>query len=142
MTVTDVVTADLFRMQLRDGHSSGNSNDELCSVRQVDTRDLDQTWEQRNVRFGVFQHFGLQANHRILKSGLLKVLIVRIFQVLICGAICNNADIVSGVELRGQPTEAALLLAADKLGVYDIRNDYLRYVERNNSLSGAPHLSP
>lgn len=35
MTVTDVVTADLFRMQLRDGHSSGSSNDELSSVRQV-----------------------------------------------------------------------------------------------------------
>ncbi|XP_003738153.1 calcium-transporting ATPase type 2C member 1 [Galendromus occidentalis] len=83
MTVTDVVTADLFRMQLRDGHSSGNSNDELCSVRQV----------------------------------------------LICGAVCNNADIVSGVESRGQPTEAALLLAADKLGVYDTRNDYVREEE-------------
>lgn len=47
-------------------------------------------------------------------------------QVLKCGAICNNADIVSGMELRGQPTESALLLAADKMGVYDIRNDYVR----------------
>lgn len=82
MTVTDVVTSELIRMQLRDGYSASN-NSELQSIRQV----------------------------------------------LSCGAICNNADIVSGVELRGQPTEGALLAAADKLGVYDVRNDYVRLEE-------------
>ncbi|XP_022690616.1 calcium-transporting ATPase type 2C member 1-like isoform X1 [Varroa jacobsoni] len=81
MAVTDVITADLNRVQLRDGHHAISET----------VHDL------QNVR-----------------------------EVLKCGAICNNADIVSGMELRGQPTESALLLAADKMGVYDIRNDYVR----------------
>ncbi|KAH8018254.1 hypothetical protein HPB51_000865 [Rhipicephalus microplus] len=48
--------------------------------------------------------------------------------LLECGSICNNADIL-GSELRGQPTEGALLAAAHKMGIYDVRNHYVRLQE-------------
>ncbi|CAN7991005.1 unnamed protein product, partial [Ixodes hexagonus] len=45
-----------------------------------------------------------------------------------CGCICNNADIL-GSELRGQPTEGSLLAVAHKMGIYDVRNHYVRLQE-------------
>ncbi|XP_064467366.1 calcium-transporting ATPase type 2C member 1-like isoform X2 [Ornithodoros turicata] len=48
--------------------------------------------------------------------------------LLECGSICNNADITE-TELRGQPTEGALLAAAHKMGIYDVRNHYVRLQE-------------
>ncbi|EEC09350.1 E1-E2 ATPase, putative [Ixodes scapularis] len=48
--------------------------------------------------------------------------------LLECGCICNNADIL-GSELRGQPTEGSLLAVAHKMGIYDVRNHYVRLQE-------------
>lgn len=44
------------------------------------------------------------------------------------GCICNNADIVNG-QLRGQPTEGALIAVAQKMDIYGIREQYFRKKE-------------
>ncbi|XP_076036714.1 secretory pathway calcium atpase isoform X2 [Oratosquilla oratoria] len=51
-----------------------------------------------------------------------------ITKLLETGAVCNNAQIVAG-ELLGQPTEGALLAAAGKHGLYNIRDKFQRMEE-------------
>jgi len=51
-----------------------------------------------------------------------------ISRLLEVGCICNNADITGG-QLRGQPTEGALIVAAQKLDMYGIREKYVRVQE-------------
>lgn len=117
MAVTDVITADLCRVQLRDGHNLlPETGDDMQGIREVSLATTKRliSFDEHLVKF---QDAELCANFFLLNF---------CSQVLKCGAICNNADIVSGLELRGQPTESALLLAADRMGVYDIRNDYVR----------------
>ncbi|CAG2170920.1 unnamed protein product [Oppiella nova] len=49
-------------------------------------------------------------------------------RLLEIGCICNNADITGG-QLRGQPTEGALIAAAQKLDMFGIKDKYLRLQE-------------
>ncbi|KAI1297163.1 Calcium-transporting ATPase type 2C member 1 [Halotydeus destructor] len=49
-------------------------------------------------------------------------------RLLEVGTICNNADIV-GEQLRGQPTEGAIIAAAQKLDLYGVREKYTRLQE-------------
>lgn len=44
------------------------------------------------------------------------------------GCICNNADITGG-QLRGQPTEGALIAAAQKIDLFGVRDKYVRLQE-------------
>lgn len=44
------------------------------------------------------------------------------------GCVCNNADIAGG-QLRGQPTEGAIIVAAQKLDMFSVREKYLRLQE-------------
>lgn len=48
--------------------------------------------------------------------------------VIEAGCVCNNADIVND-QLRGQPTEGALIAAARKLEMHGIREQYTRVQE-------------
>ncbi|RWS02190.1 Calcium-transporting ATPase type 2C member 1-like protein [Dinothrombium tinctorium] len=48
--------------------------------------------------------------------------------VLEVGCVCNNADIIEG-QLRGQPTEGALITAALKVNLSDVREKYIRLQE-------------
>ncbi|KAG1714071.1 Calcium-transporting ATPase type 2C member 1 [Nymphon striatum] len=45
------------------------------------------------------------------------------------GVLCNNAEIV-GDQLRGQPTEGALLAAAHKASLFNVRAQYIRLEEQ------------
>lgn len=49
-------------------------------------------------------------------------------KVLEIGCICNNADVSDG-QLRGQPTEGSLIVAAQKLSICDGRERYNRIQE-------------
>lgn len=49
-------------------------------------------------------------------------------RLLEVGSICNNAEITGG-QLRGQPTEGAIIAAAQKLDLYGIREKYERLQE-------------
>lgn len=51
-----------------------------------------------------------------------------ISKVLEIGCICNNADVIDG-QLRGQPTEGSLIVAAQKLSIPDPREKYNRIEE-------------
>ncbi|XP_064640743.1 calcium-transporting ATPase type 2C member 1-like isoform X2 [Lineus longissimus] len=51
-----------------------------------------------------------------------------ITKVIEVGIVCNNAQIVDN-ELHGQPTEGALITAAMKLNLKDVRNNYARLEE-------------
>ncbi|OQV11428.1 Calcium-transporting ATPase type 2C member 1 [Hypsibius exemplaris] len=46
-------------------------------------------------------------------------------ELLEAGVLCNDATVEGGV-LHGQPTEGAILIAAQKAGIRDIRGDYIR----------------
>ncbi|RWS28088.1 Calcium-transporting ATPase type 2C member 1-like protein [Leptotrombidium deliense] len=48
--------------------------------------------------------------------------------VLEVGSVCNNADVIDG-ELRGQPTEGAVITAALKISLNDVRDKYIRLQE-------------
>lgn len=48
-------------------------------------------------------------------------------KTLICGALCNNADVEEGKKVSGDPTEAALLVSAYK---YGIKKNELKTYER------------
>lgn len=48
--------------------------------------------------------------------------------VLEVGCVCNNAEVVDG-QLRGQPTEGALIVAANKLDMFGVRERYARIQE-------------
>lgn len=48
--------------------------------------------------------------------------------VLEIGCICNNADVIGG-HLRGQPTEGSLIVAAQKLDMYGVRDKFHRVQE-------------
>lgn len=50
-------------------------------------------------------------------------------RLLSCAILCNNARFDSSGKLIGQATEGAMLVAAKKLGLTDIRNDYDRLEE-------------
>lgn len=49
-------------------------------------------------------------------------------KLLEVGCLCNNADITGGI-LRGQPTEGAIIVAAQKVDLYSIREKYVRLQE-------------
>ena len=49
----------------------------------------------------------------------------RLFEI---GCICNNAEIING-KLSGQPTEAAIIAAAQKFKLFNVRDRYERYEE-------------
>ena len=49
-------------------------------------------------------------------------------RLLEVGCVCNNADITGG-QLRGQPTEGALIAAANKLDLFGVREKYNRLQE-------------
>ncbi|XP_054164336.1 calcium-transporting ATPase type 2C member 1-like [Oppia nitens] len=49
-------------------------------------------------------------------------------KLLEIGCICNNADITGG-QLRGQPTEGALIAAAHKLDMFSIKDKFIRLQE-------------
>lgn len=49
-------------------------------------------------------------------------------RLLEIGCICNNADITGG-QLRGQPTEGAIIAAANKLDLFGVRDKYIRLQE-------------
>ncbi len=44
------------------------------------------------------------------------------------GCVCNNADITGG-QLRGQPTEGALIAVAQKLDMFGVKDKYIRLQE-------------
>lgn len=49
-------------------------------------------------------------------------------RLLEVGCVCNNADI-TGDQLRGQPTEGAIIVAAQKIDLYSVREKYIRQQE-------------
>ncbi|XP_074594855.1 secretory pathway calcium atpase isoform X2 [Brevipalpus obovatus] len=49
-------------------------------------------------------------------------------KILEIGCICNNADVADG-QLRGQPTEGSLIVAAQKLNLFGVRKKYQRLQE-------------
>ncbi len=44
------------------------------------------------------------------------------------GQVCNNAEVIDG-DLRGQPTEGALVVLALKVRMTDVRQEYVRLSE-------------
>lgn len=66
----------------------------------------------------------LQSEH----LGSYKRQIDSIRRMLEIGCICNNADVIDG-KLSGQPTEGALIVAASKLSLYNVRQRYIRLEE-------------
>ena len=52
-----------------------------------------------------------------------------VYNVLEVGCVCNNASIGGNGELRGQPTEGALLAAAMKYGMHACSSNYQRLQE-------------
>ena len=52
-----------------------------------------------------------------------------VYNVLEVGCVCNNANISHDNQLRGQPTEGALLAAAMKFGMHAVRSNYVRLQE-------------
>lgn len=54
--------------------------------------------------------------------------IASVQRLLEVGCICNNADVVDGM-LRGQPTEGAILVAAQKVHLGSVRDRYVRLHE-------------
>ena len=50
-------------------------------------------------------------------------------KVLEIGCICNNSEVSSKGNIRGQPTEAAIIVAGQKVGLFDVRSSYTRLQE-------------
>lgn len=61
-------------------------------------------------------------------DGNYKKQITSLKRLIEVGCVCNNADITGG-QLRGQPTEGAIIVAAQKLDMFSIREKYVRLQE-------------
>ena len=63
-----------------------------------------------------------------LEDGSYKKQMASLKRLIEVGCVCNNADITGG-QLRGQPTEGAIIVAAQKLDMFSIREKYVRLQE-------------
>ena len=63
-----------------------------------------------------------------LEDGSYKRQMSSLKRLIEVGCVCNNADITGG-QLRGQPTEGAIIVAAQKLDMFSIREKYVRLQE-------------
>uniref|UniRef100_T1KI74 P-type Ca(2+) transporter n=1 Tax=Tetranychus urticae TaxID=32264 RepID=T1KI74_TETUR len=105
MTVTTIITSELYHAELTGvGY---NSKGQCNYIGQLDSNDEP------------------MINNQLHDT---TVQINAVKRVLEVGCICNNADVIGG-HLRGQPTEGSLIVAAQKLDMYGVREKYHRVQE-------------